>query len=128
MEATARQFRKRNAILACLRASREHPGAEAIYEMARKIEPDISLATVYRNLQLFRQQGLIVSVGTVGGTERFDGNVTPHTHFICTECGAVQDLEQIVLPEALMASAEGSCGGRIDACQLTFTGRCSRCR
>ena len=128
METTGKQFRKRNAILSCLRATREHPGAETVYEMARQIEPDISLATVYRNLSLFRQQGMISSVGTVNGVERFDGKVDPHSHFICSRCGAVLDLEGVVPPETLMVTAAEDCGGLIDSCRLTFTGLCGNCR
>ena len=51
---SAKQFRKRNAILACLRASKAHPSAETLYQILQKEQPDISLATVYRNLALFK--------------------------------------------------------------------------
>ena len=87
MEPT-KQFRKRNAILACLRGTTAHPSAETLYQMLQQENPDISLATVYRNLALFKSQGLIISVGNVNGVERFDGNTVPHVHFICTDCGA----------------------------------------
>ena len=92
---TSKTFRKRNAILHCLRSTTSHPSAEALYQLLQKEHPDISLATVYRNLALFKSQGLAVSVGTVDGIERFDGNTEPHVHFICTGCGAVQDLFQV---------------------------------
>ena len=81
---TTKQFRKRNAILACLRGTTCHPSAEKLYQMLQQEHPDISLATVYRNLALFKSQGLIASVATVDGVERFDGNIEPHVHFICS--------------------------------------------
>ena len=90
--------------------------------------PDISLATVYRNLALFKDQGLITSLGTVKGVERFDGNTDPHVHFICTQCGAVMDLPQISVPEELNSAVAQSSGGRVDNCQLSFTGICGECR
>ena len=65
MEATHKQFRKRNAILTCLRQTEAHPSAEMVHQMLREEHPDISLATVYRNLALFKNQGLIQSLGTV---------------------------------------------------------------
>ena len=96
---TTKQFRKRNAILACLRGTTCHPSAEKLYQMLQQEHPDISLATVYRNLALFKSQGIIASVATVGGVERFDGNIEPHVHFICSGCGAVLDVIQVDQPD-----------------------------
>ena len=124
MEATTKQFRKRNAILTCLQGTDIHPSADMVHEMLRSEHPDISLATVYRNLSLFKSQGLITSVATVHGTERFDANTQPHVHFICNSCDAVIDLHQIEVPLAL---GEKCTDCRIDSCQLTFTGLCSKC-
>lgn len=122
---TSKTFRKRNAILHCLRSTTSHPSAEALYQLLQKEHPDISLATVYRNLALFKSQGLAVSVGTVDGIERFDGNTEPHVHFTCTGCGAVQDLFQVEQPD--YSGFERSLGCRIDSTQLTLTGLCRDC-
>ena len=128
MERTSKHFRKRDAILNCVRATTSHPSAEWVYENVRIQMPDISLATVYRNLSLFKEQGLIRSLGTVNGVERFDGNTEPHVHFICTQCGGVQDLPEISVPEELTSAVARSSGGRVDSCQLSFTGICGECR
>ena len=127
MEATTKQFRKRNAILTCLQGTDIHPSADMVHEMLRSEHPDISLATVYRNLSLFKRQGLITSVATVHGTERFDANTDPPVHFICTGCGSVVDLPAIAVPEELNAAVARDSGGRVDNCQLTFTGLCGKC-
>ncbi len=127
MEQRSKHFRKRDAILTCLRATDVHPSAEQLHEMLQQEHPDISLATVYRNLALFKNQGLIQSLGTVGGIERFDGNIAPHVHFICTECSAIIDLPQIAVPQQLRSTAEAALGGRITECQLSFTGVCQSC-
>lgn len=127
MEEKGKQFRKRNAILTCLRASHEHPSAEMIHSDLRQEHPDISLATIYRNLAMFKSQGIIASLGTVAGVERFDGNTEPHVHFICTQCARVQDLPGVVAPQTLCAAAAKDAGGEVSACQLTFTGTCSNC-
>lgn len=126
MEA-AKQFRKRNAILACLQGTTSHPSAEMVYEMLQKEHPDISLATVYRNLARFKSQGLVCSVATVRGVERFDAMTHPHVHFICSSCDAVIDLPQMEIPESLSAEAEASSGCRVQDCRLTFTGLCGKC-
>ena len=127
MTQATKHFRKRDAILSCLRSTEIHPSADWIYETVKKEIPDISLATVYRNLNLFKEQGLIQSLGTVQGVERFDGNTAPHVHYICTGCGKVLDLAEIHVPEELNASAAMASGGRVDSCQLTFTGLCKNC-
>ena len=126
MEA-AKQFRKRNAILACLQRANTHPSAEMVYEMLQKEHPDISLATVYRNLARFKSQGLVSSVATVRGVERFDAMTHPHVHFICTDCDAVIDLPQMELPESLSEKAEEMSGCRVQDCRLTFIGLCEKC-
>ena len=128
MERTAKHFRKRDAILSCLRQTTEHPSADWVYAKLKPEIPDLALGTVYRNLTLFKDQGLIASLGTVGGVERFDGNVTPHVHFICTACHKVLDLSQIQVPEELNASASRASGGQVESCQLTFRGRCAGCK
>ena len=127
MEANGKQFRKRNAILAYLRSTTAHPSAEMVYAGLKQSIPDLSLGTVYRNLSLFKQQGLAASVATVKGVERFDGNTQPHVHFICSECGRVIDLIDMQVPDSLRSVAEGCCGGQVEECQLCFTGRCQSC-
>jgi len=127
MESATKQFRKRNAILSCLRASKAHPSAETLFAELKSDMPDISLATVYRNLSLFKKQGLAISVATVGGVERFDGNTQPHVHFICNDCGAVIDLEDMSVPETLVKTASLCSGGQVTGCQLSFSGRCREC-
>ena len=127
MELSTKQFRKRNAILECLRNTHAHPSAEALFQMLQKEHPDISLATVYRNLTLFKQQGLIQSLGTVNGIERFDGNTQPHVHFICGSCESVLDLPELDPPESLRSAAAKATGGEVTGCQLIFTGTCQDC-
>ena len=128
MEQTTKQFRKRNAILACVKCTDTHPSADWVYAQLKPEYPDISLGTVYRNLSLFKQQGLIASLGTVSGVERFDGNTDPHVHFICTTCDSVTDLPQMAVPESLSSMAAAQADAKINACHLSFTGVCNRCQ
>ena len=125
--AVSKQFRKRNAILSYLQNTKAHPSAEMVYFGLKEECPDLSLGTVYRNLTLFKEQGLAVSVGTVSGVERFDGNTEPHVHFICTDCGSVSDLAGMETPQTLCHAEEKDCGGRVDVCHLSFAGICKTC-
>ena len=127
MTQATKQFRKRNAILSYLRSTDVHPSADMVYAHLKPDIPDLSLGTVYRNLSMFRQQGTIASLGAVNGVERFDGNTMPHVPFICTGCSAVIDMPQLQVPQKMTQTAEIMLGGKVDACQLTFTGLCGSC-
>lgn len=124
METAAKQFRKRNAILSCLRQTKQHPSAESLHRMLQQEHPDISLATVYRNLTLFKRQGLIASLGTVDGVERFDAVTEPHVHFVCRKCGSVSDLPDWQPPEDIMC-VDMDC--QVEGYRLMFTGLCRDC-
>ncbi len=127
MEPKTKHFKKREAILQCLRSTHTHPTAEWVHAQVRAEFPDISLGTVYRNLAMFKEQGIIASLGTVGGIERFDANTAPHVHFICTACQRVDDLPELEIPAALTESAERCSGGHAELCNLSFTGTCREC-
>ena len=127
MESSTKQFRKRNAILSCLRETDLHPSAEMVHDMLQQDHPDISLATVYRNLSLFKSQRLLQSLGMIHGIERFDGNTEPHVHFVCNCCSAIMDLHQMDAPQRLCNEAAQHIGGQVDSCQLMFFGTCRRC-
>ena len=128
MEVSTKKFRKRNAILHYLQSVTNHPSAEMVFTQLKQEIPDLSMGTVYRNLNLFKQQGLAVSVATVKGVERFDGNTDPHVHFICNNCDAVIDLMEMEVPQALRSQAEEYLGGQVSECQLTLTGLCKACK
>ena len=128
MEKTTKHFRKRDAILTCLRQSKAHPSAEWVFAQLKPEIPDLSLGTVYRNLALFKSQGLITSLGTVDGVERFDADTHPHVHFVCTGCAGVTDLESVSILPSLREAAERDLGSQIDGCQITFTGLCRDCK
>ena len=127
METVRKRSKKRDAILQCIRGTKSHPSAEWVYQQLKPEIPDLSLGTVYRNLAMFKADGTIQSLGTVAGLERYDGNTDPHTHFICTHCGKVIDLDSVELPDATLADAGIHAGGSIFSYQLQFFGACSDC-
>lgn len=118
--------RKREAVLEKIRGTVSHPTADWVYEEVRKDIPDISLGTVYRNLAVFKDEGLIISVGVVDGRERFDANTREHAHFICLGCGSVLDIEADI--EAGLNERVAQANGLdIRFRQLSFYGKCGRC-
>ncbi len=123
-----RYSKNREAILACLRGTVSHPTAEWIYAQLKPAYPDLSLATVYRNLASLREAGLICSVGTVDGQERFDANVMLHPHAVCRVCGAVADVPFSAAFDSLVDGAENTTGFSVEEVSLRFTGLCSVCR
>lgn len=120
--------KKRQAIYDCLQNTHSHPSADWIYQKLRPEFPDLSLATVYRNLNQLKAAGLIQSLGVVAGQERFDAITSPHTHFVCTGCGAVLDLPEFSIPAALIAQTEREHGCKVTGTSLRLSGLCSHCR
>lgn len=123
----SRNTRQRAVILEILRKNPVHPTAEDIYREARRALPNISLGTVYRNLNFLRDQGLVREVRSNSDTSsRFEAEIPPHAHFHCTECRTVVDLP---LPDSLQnVSWEGSSNvGTVKTLDLHVIGACSSC-
>lgn len=127
MEKATRYSKKREAILNAICSTDTHPSADWVYQTLKPVYPDLSLGTVYRNLSRFKEEGLVISVGTVNGQERFDGTIKPHAHFICKTCGAVHDFHELQLNESLDRTVEQQYGVQIDHHELVFYGTCPQC-
>ena len=96
------------------------------YENMKKIYPNISLGTVYRNLSLLSAIGEIQKLSNFGSADHFDGCVEPHCHFMCTTCGDVLDLETEGMDD-LIEKAGRNFSGKITACDIRFFGTCPKC-
>lgn len=120
--------RKREAIYNYLKSVKTHPTADDVYAALREKYPDLSLSTVYRNISMFKNNGIIASVGVVNNQERFDYNTSPHAHFICNTCGSVIDLERVELDKRLNYLVQCEYDFDVDYHNLTFYGRCNKCK
>ncbi|MFO7728027.1 MAG: transcriptional repressor [Desulfonatronovibrio sp.] len=87
-----RLTRQRKIILEKLRQTQSHPTAVEVYDEVRKCLPNISLGTVYRNLDVLSKTGTIRKIETCGDQKRFDGTPEDHLHIICSRCGKVRDV------------------------------------
>ena len=123
-----RQSAKRQAILDCLKNQTAHPTAEQIYAQLKPSFPDLSLATVYRNLKQLEESGAVRSVGAVDGKERYDANMTVHSHAVCIKCGKILDLHDILIPQEIIDAAQNATGFSILCSDFRFTGICEDCR
>ena len=122
-----RTSKKRDAMLALLRSTHCHPGADWVYQELRAQYPGLSLGTVYRNLNHLCERGLIQRVGSVNGQERYDGVVTPHSHFICNRCGAIVDLPEHSPGPDYMDNLGVQYGFRAEGCEFIVRGLCRDC-
>ncbi len=114
---------QRQLILEILKSTTAHPTADWIYEQARKEIPNISLGTVYRNLKILKEEGLIIEL-TDGKQSRFDARIDNHYHFKCEKCGSIYDIE----PEDIEINHSLEFKGfSIDAVDVNITGVCSKC-
>ncbi len=84
---------QRQVIYEATVATPGHHSAETVYDEVRRTTPSISLATVYNNLRLFVEHGLLREVSPHASTLLVEGNLEPHHHLVCTRCKAVQDIE-----------------------------------
>ncbi|MCI6164210.1 MAG: transcriptional repressor [Lachnospira sp.] len=127
--AVIKHSKQRDAILTFLMSRKDHPTADVVYEEVSKEFPNISLGTVYRNLTFLVEHGHAVKVPCNDGSVHFDGNVKPHNHFQCTECGAVIDLDfdEGDFVKALNNAASQNFQGEIEGNVTFFYGRCPKC-
>lgn len=121
-----RDTRQRQVILEELQRLTTHPTALELFEIVRRRLPKISLGTVYRNLELLAEMGVIQKLSIQGTEARFDGSASPHYHVRCVECGRVDDV--CSLPAEPVHYEVTSVGGyKIVGHHFEFIGICPEC-
>ena len=117
---------QRQIVLGAVRSLPIHPTAEEIYSYIAKIHPTISKGTVYRNLNLLAEEGILIRMPFP--VERYDACTEPHSHLRCESCGGVVDLD-LPYDAALDAAAAASAPELAVRCHDTvFYGLCAKCR
>lgn len=123
---TRRMTRQRQVILEELRKVTSHPTADQLHQMVRHKLPGISIATVYRNLELLADEGQVLKLDVSGNQRRFDGTPMRHYHIRCSICGRVDDVHMEVMA-AVESRAADSSGYQVMSHTLEFTGICPQC-
>lgn len=118
--------RQREVIKDFLKTRKDHPTADTVYMNVREQYPNISLGTVYRNLTLLADIGDIQRLRVGDGVDHFDADVSPHYHFICTECNSVIDLEMDSI-DNIIDIAGMNFNGKIAGHVTYFYGVCGNC-
>ena len=119
--------RQREAIKEYLSKTKEHPTADTVYMNIRDTYPNISLGTVYRNLNLLAEQGEILRINCQDGCDRYDGNPKLHYHFLCKGCGRVLDIEMESI-EHINVIAGAGFDGNVEGNVTYFYGQCPECK
>ena len=117
--------KQREAILANLRARKDHPSADKVYEDLRREHPNISLGTVYRNLTTLAEKGVILRLSE-HDKDYFDGDTSPHAHFFCRQCGKIYDVFQ-AFPEKYIKDTARRLNCKIEEADITMRGVCAEC-
>ncbi|MFP3975151.1 MAG: Fur family transcriptional regulator [Dehalococcoidia bacterium] len=123
----ARRSKQRDTILKVLRSTTSHPTVDWIYDRVREDIPNVSLGTVYRNLNQLKQEGVIQELNVGSGPSHYDGTPENHYHFRCVKCGRVFDVDKPVNHE-LEREVEQKSGFRVLYHQVEFYGLCPDCQ
>lgn len=122
-----RMTNQREIILRELKKSKRHLSADELYDIVKKFMPRISLATVYRNLEILSETGVIRKLEISGRQKRFDFDVSDHDHIYCIMCHKVDNLNierKSVDSEQLGVEA----GYSITGYRVEVIGICPECR
>ncbi len=121
-----RNTAQQTATLCAVRALANHPTADRVYRYVHTLNPRISRATVYRNLNKLCLAGQLTRVKIPGSADRFDHRTCPHYHFICEKCGKVEDMD-IEYMEQINRMSRGIGGRKVNRHTILFEGICARC-
>ena len=122
-----RSTEQRELIRQILKHADEHLDADKIYLQARQRSPSISLSTVYRNLQLFKETGLVEEHQF--GSRRYYEPVpqAKHHHLVCLGCGRVFEFK-CPSTERLKFRIRKEEGFRVTDAEVRLSGYCPECQ
>lgn len=120
--------RKRDKILEYVKSVKSHPTAETIYTEIRKQNPNISLGTVYRNLDNLVNSKEIIRLKIANAKDRFDGNTFTHYHAICNNCNKVFDIPNLESLQNVDSEVSSILNCEVLSHDLIFNTICSDCK
>lgn len=118
---------QRIAVYNMLMSTTEHPNAEMIYKTLEPTNPTMSLATVYKTLDFFKQLGLVQELNVGEPSSRYDAVVKCHPHTVCKVCGKVDDLHMEELTDVTKKLVP-DLDFEVECEQLILYGTCGECR
>lgn len=118
---------QRLAVYEVLGQTKEHPNAEMIYHWLQPKYPTMSLATVYKTLDILSELGIIQVLNVGEECFRYDAEMRPHQHMRCTSCGRVDDVHGID-DESFIRKVTDATGYLLSERQFYFYGICPECQ
>jgi Fur family ferric uptake transcriptional regulator len=118
---------QRRVILEEIKKVKSHPSADELYLAVRRRLPDISMATVYRNLETLAEHGLIRRMWEVGAPRRYDCELAEHYHIVCGRCGRVDDVS-LQTVDGFLEEVRRASDYDVQGYRLGFFGLCPNCR
>lgn len=122
-KAFPRKSKQREEILKFLMSTKSHPTANEVYEQVKKVIPDISLGTVYRNLRELSEKGIILELKAKDGINNYDYDTSTHGHFVCEKCGKIYDVFDLQITNQPSLSDFA-----IKSVNAVFYGICNQCK
>ena len=123
---TYRNTKQRTRILEVLSQTDSHPTASWVYDELKPEFPSLSLGTVYRNLKILEEQGLLNKLHAGSTFDRYDAITHPHAHFVCTNCGALYDIKDFEFPEVI-EKVNAQSRHQIEKVSVNYVGLCDKC-
>jgi Fur family transcriptional regulator, peroxide stress response regulator len=117
---------QRIAVCRIALGNREHPSVDKIYREVKKTHSTVSLATVYKTLNILKESGLIQELSFPQGQTRFDPYLEPHINLICIRCGKIQDVDDLAAKE-LVKKVTAKAQFTPTAQRLDVYGTCEPC-
>jgi len=119
---------QRVELIRLIAASEGHPSASQLYSQIKVQFPTMSLATVYKTLDLLKELGEVLEIGSRDDSH-YDGNKPyPHPHLICMNCQKIMDGELETAVGKIVQEVENNFGFRVLKHQLDFYGLCPDCQ
>ncbi len=118
---------QRRAVLKFMIDAENHPTADDVYQALAPHHPNMSVATIYNNLKLFKQTGLIKELTYGDASSRFDFDSDKHYHIICSSCGKITDFHVSGLEEVEQMAAN-STNYSVSHHRLELYGVCNECK
>ena len=123
---TTRNTVQKQLIFSAVSELCNHPTAEQVYRQVIKKYPNISKATVYRNLSQMAEAGELLNIGNHDGSTRYDHNLHGHSHFVCSKCNKIHDIDDDL--SSLIKKLNSKGDFEITSCNISFTGFCQDCK
>jgi len=105
-----------------------HMSIEAIYDEVFKVHPSLSLATIYKNIILMVEKGVLVEVPIAGQKSKYELSKIDHMHLICTECGEVEDKSCLASTDKILHELTDKEHFKLNKRQINLYGICASCQ